>query len=272
MMSQKLMLQYIGRDVPCNGSCAHPPEIKKYDYNLYSRDYACGDRCVGEPTAKEAKICDGKCVLSSTKCSGLEEYITGGFIEPEKTMTPLPEEEKEQEEEEDEDGIEEEEGWEEEGWEEDEEWEGDEEEKCGQNYYWCDSKCLAYGEPCNGICLDETHLCDGKCVSTHEQCNGKCTAKYYDHPCSNSTECIWVRDVCNLSPNCKDGSDEWKENCKCPGMWNCSYCKDESSYSCKKQKQCIQQTAQCDGNKDCDDGSDEDDCGYDNPCPGGVFM
>lgn len=69
--------------------------------------------------------------------------------------------------------------------------------------------------------------------------------------CKNG-ECIDASKHCDGTANCKDGSDETREDCS---TFLCDVNKFRCSYGA-----CVGLSSQCDGRKDCSDSSDEANC------------
>ncbi|XP_038059677.1 relaxin receptor 2-like isoform X1 [Patiria miniata] len=122
-------------------------------------------------------------------------------------------------------------------------------------------------------------------VDAHKHCG-------VDFPCLNSTQCVPQDAICDGTPDCDNGSDEWEmEECRdlnLAKMWDDFFgTKDESGeeeeddvnqglspdplpqrsfdahghcgedFPCINSTQCVPQEAICNGEPDCDNGSDE---------------
>ncbi|CAF2003035.1 unnamed protein product [Rotaria magnacalcarata] len=100
---------------------------------------------------------------------------------------------------------------------------------------------------CDGCeCMNGTFHCEQL-----ENCVPKCSQREFT--CNATSTCIPLEWVCDKTPDCEDGSDEYQCNCT------------QDDFICSTG-QCIDPSYRCDGLPQCRDGSDELNCNHTVPC------
>lgn len=142
-------------------------------------------------------------------------------------------------------------------------------EECNRNGgFWYDDHCNVSPQECYSI---DVTLC-----KTQIECEAG-RGYWYDGACHKEPKCadrggvcycesgeeICCADVCNRTPNCRDGSDEWTCDCDESGIFVCANGKK------------ICRSKVCNNKDDCGDNSDENNCSsrqscciVTNGCPG----